>query len=289
MEISKGWLSFLLHLENLNRSKHTIKQYRIDGKQFSFYVNTRYESFDITTNYQLFEEVCKQYVQHIQGNFHINSCNRKIASLKSFIKFAHFREWIPVDFSEKLLSLEKQPKDLDFITESEVEKLYSHYEKELTFLPEEPYHLSVYRNYLLARFLGDFALKPHELITLTWNHIHENILFISRDRQFVISKRTMEVLRMYRDVVKELFGKEHIKPLWIGLKSPHQNITERTMERICQEYSEILKKKVTATSFRYGKIKALNYEEMDSLKKSQFLGYAQTSVFWERVRKIKSP
>lgn len=290
MNIKDSWLYFLIHLENMGKSRHTIKQYKIDGKQFMEFLYNKLE-IPYTEEFLLKEETLKQvsldYIQYLCAEFKPNSINRKISSLKSFIRFAVFREWIPSDFSDDLQPLPKPRDELEFITLSEIEKLIRHYEGLLENTHDKKNSWLNLRDYGILLFLTEYGLKPHELITLTWGHIHDNILFINLERQYLLSSKIMKWIIKYREESEGLFTIGHHSPLWLGLGNKRgEGITEKTIERICTNYSTIIGRKITSTNFRYQTVFAANERMETPSLIADYLGYAQSSVYWERFNRL---
>lgn len=289
MLLEDAWTYFILNLEQLNKSKYTIKQYRIDGKQFIKYVEEEYQQ-DYLIEQENFQQVCTEYIRKLPDKFGKNSANRKISSLKSFIRYASLREWIPFDFSELLERYDKEIKELDYITDKEIATLYQHWEQQLSIEKSAAFRWLDLRNYLILHFFAEFGLKSQELIDLRCGNIRDEHLYISENRVFPIPKQTLKVLNMYQAETAKMFDTGHFfSPLWYGIGNKQgEPITERTIERLCEDFSEIIERKITSIHFRYWKIHKTKLSLQSSKTSTSLLGYAQSSVYWERLNRINA-
>ena len=115
--------SFLSYLEIEKRySPHTVKNYEIDLRQFSEYLEAEYELSDAAE--ADFQMVRSWIVYLIESGISTRSINRKISTLKSFYKFLRRQDLLEVDPMQKIIS-PKQSKRLPvFIEESGMERLF---------------------------------------------------------------------------------------------------------------------------------------------------------------------
>ncbi|CAM5301310.1 Integrase OS=Lysinibacillus sphaericus OX=1421 GN=LS41612_12010 PE=4 SV=1 [Lysinibacillus sphaericus] len=105
--LKEAWQSYLLLLNSLKKSTATKKQYNLDGQQFLAFASEQ--------NVQMLDKQLKEllfiYSNYLKENYeNVNTFNRKIASLRSFVDFV-FLKWVKTVDYESILQPKKRGKD----------------------------------------------------------------------------------------------------------------------------------------------------------------------------------
>lgn len=273
------------YLATQSKSAHTIKQYGLDCTQFiKFIIEHQYDEI---TN----DTIIKYKVQLQENYKSITTVNRKLASLKSFVKFLYARNVMkPLD-EQLFLPLEKEKKELELLNTKQVNEAlqvwFTAYET--TNDPEVKW--MALRNYLIMRLIAELGIKPSELIRMKWSQIHaEHVRIIAKKdfRDLPVCNELITMLELYKvattNLFPILFENEFV---WLGLGNKQgEPITVKTIERIFLHVSKTVGYKVTCTNVRYFAIQ-------DDLKKTEDVellvdkfGYARKSVLTERISRM---
>jgi len=146
---------FLLYLEYEKRfSKHTIKSYQVDLKQFSLYLENVYELNELTlANYQML----RSWLLSLAGNeLKPRSLARKIACLKSFYKFLHKQGHVSANPTLKLKTPKLGKRLPDYVEEKDINGLLEN--------PIFPEGFTGLRDKLILELLYGTGIRLSELI-----------------------------------------------------------------------------------------------------------------------------
>lgn len=291
--MEQAWAIFIVHLEKMGKAPLTIKQYKIDGKQFIRYCWDEQEEY---LRDETIQALVKSYRTHVQARYsNTQSINRKFASLRTFLHFAHFREWIRAVPEADVKPIPKVQKALSVLTDEDRAQAVDVWLKAYRRMENPEHRWMALRNFCITRLVSELALKPYEIVKMKWSHIDVDarvvrIFGAKSYRDLALSETMIAWLLLFEKRTHTLFPElveaEHI---WLGLSNKsHEPITVKTIERIMLKISREIEKKVTCTNLRYT---AMHQELMEQdLKKVKEIfdkyGYVHHYVMEERRRKI---
>lgn len=282
-DVSAHIKAFEAYLKSLNRSVHTVKQYRIDANQFA----------TITKNSADLNEALKCYTSEIQEMYtSVNSINRKYAAIRQFLDFLQTRGVIDVYNSLVLQKLAKEQTALNVLSLKQLQQALNFWPHQFDIALNEEHAWLALRNTAITYIIAELAIKPAELVRMQWKHIDEetNELTVISSKSYRIlplSKELFALLFRYKEHTHTFMSlTEHSPFVWLGVGNKlGEPISVKTIERIFKAMSEQLNIKVTATNMRYQAIlKEMNESEDEQLFK-QF-GYARKWVLDERGQRF---
>lgn len=273
------------YLTSQSKSAHTIKQYGLDSSQFiQFVLENKYELIT--------EEVINNYKIQLQEIYtSITTINRKLASLKSFIKFLHSRNIMKAVDEAIFLPFEKEKKDLNLLSPKQIKQALQVWNITYETTDDQEMQWMALRNYLIMHLIAELGIKPSEVIRMKWSHIDkEHIRIITKKdfRDLPMSLNILKLLEIFKNKTVEFFPLSLEKEfIWLGLGNKHgEPITVKTIERLFLHVSKAVGYKVTCTNVRYFAIQ-------DDLQKTDDVdllvdkyGYARKSVLTERISRM---
>lgn len=283
-------VSYRNHLESINKSPHTIKQYGIDTAQFLDFMQKNNWTFETPI-----VEIVEAYNKVLEENYaSLASINRKRASLKHFLKFLWMRKLIQ-EVPEDLLKPTKQQKEsLKLLTEHQVNEILNYWLEVSASAQDSELKWLALRNFCIVNVMVELGLKPSETTRMKWSHINKNeitILQRKRARKLDLSTSLLRWLMAFRKETEILLAaSQTAEYVWLGLGNKQNDpITVKTIERIYQSLSKGLGFKVTATSLRYtlmnSEVKNLHTQQLSELY--QRYGYARKSVLVDRINRFQ--
>lgn len=291
--LEDAWAVFIVHLEKMGKAPLTIKQYKIDGKQFIRYCWDQQEEM---LRDDTIKKLVKSYREHVQQRYtNTQSINRKFASLRTFLHFAKFREWIRIVPEAYVKPIPKVQKALSVLTDEERARAVDVWLRAYRTMEDPEHRWMALRNFCITRLVSELALKPYEIVKMKWTHIDFDTRIVrifgaKSYRDLELSDTMIAWLLLFEKrthaLFPELIEAEHI---WLGLSNKAGTpITVKTIERIMLAISRELEKKVTCTNLRYT---AMHQEllEQDLRKVKEIFdkyGYVHHYVMEERRRKI---
>lgn len=291
--IEQAWAVFIVHLQKMGKAPLTIKQYKIDGKQFiRFCWDEEVELLSDDT----IEGIVKKYREHVQERYsNTQSINRKFASLRTFLQYAHFREWIRRVPEKYVKPIPKVQKALSVLTDAERARAVNVWLQVYQSANEVEYRWMALRNFCITRLVSELALKPYEIVKMKWSHIDFDTRIVrifgaKGYRDLELSEAMLSWLVLFEKRTHTLFPElEDVEYIWLGLSNKAgASITVKTIERIMLHISEQIGKKVTCTNLRYT---AMHQELLaQDVKKVKDIfnkyGYVHHSIMEERRRKL---
>ncbi|MFY0516553.1 tyrosine-type recombinase/integrase [Lysinibacillus sp. UGB7] len=283
-----------MYLETMGKSESTLRNYHVDGMQFLKFARELFErTFDITEDTDAFYALCINYTTHLNHSFKANTANRKRSNLRSFIKYLYFRNWIEKDFSDDLLHLDREFKDINMISEKTVEKVEEMLYKDLLCTSDTIQKLKHFRNYLILLIFKEFGIKTSDILELTWGHIQEkdNVCYIytPSKQRLLCTPELHKVIMEYRACYYERFKKIERYPLWTNSNLSEPNAIEgKVLERLFAKLSCKFDKKITPMSYRYRHIHKIDQVKKSVSDKAAIVGYSQSSVYIEKRNRIKT-
>ena len=177
------YTQFLISEKNL--SKISVKNYLVDLDQFFFTEDTKVS--DLNTKNKI-------YISNLRKkNLKISSINRKISSLKNFLKFLHTEKIIGhIDFQE-FESLSNSKKIPKAISKAQMEQIF------INLYNSKQTNKELYILVLKLIYLS--GLRISEALNLKWSDINhqDNSIYIygkgSKERKVFITKDFLELLK----------------------------------------------------------------------------------------------
>ena len=276
---------FKAYLATQSKSAHTIKQYGLDSSQFIRFVKEN--KYDMIT-----EEVIKKYKVLLQDNYtSIPTINRKLASLKSFIKFLQHRNLMKAVDEQLFLPFEKENKELHLLSPKQIKQALEVWNSAYETTNDQEVQWMALRNFLIMRLIAGLGIKPSEVVRMKWSHILDEqvrILTKKHFRDLSISSDMLNMLEIFKQKTLELFPTPFAKDfIWLGLGNKHgEPITVKTIERLFLHVSKTVGFKVTCTNVRYFAIQddLQTTDDVDLLVDK--FGYARKSVLTERISRM---
>ena len=281
------------HLQSINKSPHTIKQYTIDTKQFIKFMKDN--------NYTFAEPIAnliENYNEYLDETFSsIASINRKRSSLHHFSSFLLQRKIIKdlPDHLLKPIKIEKIP--IQTLTNNQVNLVSNYWLEVYEKAADTEYKWIALRNFCLVNIMLEIGGKPSEIVRMKWSHFKGNEMTILQNkkiRKLPLSTTIQNWLRLYRNETEDIlpFSKEG-EYVWLGLgNKQNESITVKTIERIFHTLSTNLGFKITATTLRYTLIDTEVKKKHNEQLKDLFIqyGYSRKSVLTDRLERInKTP
>lgn len=294
MFLEQCLMLYEIYLETMGKSERTLKNYHVDCMQFLKFARELFEeTFDLTKDTDAFYALCISYTTHLNSSFNPNTANRKRSNLRSFIKYLHFRNWIEKDFSDELLHLNREFKDINMISEKTVEKVEEMLYKNLLSTSDTTQKLKHFRNYLILLIFKEFGIKTSELLELTWGHIHEKdnscYIYTSSKQNLQCTPELHKAILEYKACYYERFKKIERYPLWTNSNLSEPNAIEgKVLERLFTKLSCEFGKKITPMSYRYRHITKIDQVKKPVSDKAAIVGYSQSSVYIEKRNRIKT-
>lgn len=272
--------AYKAHLQTMGKSSYTVKQYALDAKQFA----------DLYKEDELVNDLLIRYIEFLKEQYTVNSINRKLAVVRSFLVFLYMRQEVDV-YNEALLKpMMKEPIQLSVLSTRQVEQALSVWPScQFSADTDENEWLAI-RNGAITELIAELGLKPAEVVKMQWKHIDfdKNMLTVLASKAYrtiAFSPKLHAVLTHYKEKTAIFYpALAESEFSWISVGNVKgQPVTVKTIERIFQFISRNVGFKVTATNLRYATIQQLADKE-DLYKQ---LGYARKGVLLERQQRMK--
>ncbi|WP_249039322.1 tyrosine-type recombinase/integrase [Lysinibacillus mangiferihumi] len=288
--LKEAWQSYLLLLNSLKKSTATKKQYNLDGQQFLAFASEQ----NVQMVDKQFKELLFKYSNYLKENYeNVNTFNRKIASLRSFVDFVFLREWVePFDY-ESILQPKKRGKDsLKVLTKEQLLNILEVWPTYFQYAKTPEHAWLARRNGCIVQMFIETGCKPAELVRMKWGHLeipssHISISNQNGRREMRLSPILMEMLQHYKNATEDIHQGNVGEWLWVSETSLTKSITTKTIERIFQTLSKDIGTIVRATDVRYTVLqRALQSEEtVENIQ--QKMGYVRKWVLTERGQRFK--
>lgn len=183
---------FLQYLSNEKRySSHTVLAYENDLRQFSDYLSTTYSIENLKKDIRS-EHIRSWMVFLIDQGISTRSVNRKMTTLKSFYKFLLQKKIIDYNPTSKVVSPKLKKKLPNFISSTEMERLFDQNFKEDSF--------QSVRDGLIIELFYASGMRLSELINLKKSNLYKSELSIR-----VLGKGNKErIIPIYHSLFKKL-------------------------------------------------------------------------------------
>lgn len=184
-------------------SKHTLTAYQKDLSQFQAYLSETYETQNLEHgNHGMLRS---WVVSLIESGISPSSVNRKIATLKSFYKFLHARDYVTQNPASRLKPLKTEKRLPTFVQETEMTELFD--SKEVKF----PDGFFGVRDKLLMDLLYNTGIRLSELIGLKDGavNLHQGTIKVlgkrNKERVIPIGHSFVNTLKEYLKARNDFF------------------------------------------------------------------------------------
>ncbi len=291
MQCKEAIAQYLFHLRNLNKSPHTLKQYRIDLEQLAQALGeARIE--DVTS------EDFRHFAIHyedvlLEAGFKPTSVRRKISSLRSFVHYLAVAHIIEEDFKSAILHTQPYQVEVRIPSMTEVSAVYHHYEEPVAMTSYEEW--LPFRNRSIVQLMIDTGLKVAEIKNLRWGHFNreERKLALLRKNltfQWIdLMEKTVEDLQHYAKRTAELFDfewEEGHALYFTDRGLMNEPMSERTVERVVERATAGESLDVRGSELRYFRLlqRSIQEDPEDLLK---HFGYASKEQMIQRLQQLK--
>ena len=264
-------------LQNISKSRHTVKQYVLDAKHFiRFWSHQEQEEL-------AFSDVIAAYRAYLQQTYKVTTINRKLAGTRKFVLFMYDRDYID-SFNDALFEpFEKEQPALHYLTKGQIHHIQQTLHQLLQQAKDEEEQFLATRHIAMFELFYTTGIKPFEAIRMQWQHIEDDQLTVLHNDQYrhvtltANAKRALTALKRQNEL---LVGPNDY--VWLGLGNKRgEPITEKTIERCFQALSKYVGLKVTATVCRYTFMK---YADDNVFEQA---GYTRKDNMKERLNKLQ--
>ena len=236
---------FLRYLEEEKRySKHTIKAYELDLKQF---INLVYCDSTIQVKWnELNDDLINKYLLTLESLVGARSQSRKLASLKSFFYYLKTKKQVKENIFKKYRGTKKTKKVIAYFTKEEVDILLASPEKywqdqlQNKRVNKEDTQFSSLRDKAILELIYSGGLRISEVLQINWHKFSDTLIIegkAKKQRVVFLGKYAQQALQEYEDFVKKcrpfLLGEG--KPLFVNQKN-YQRLTSRSVQRNFKAY-----------------------------------------------------
>ncbi|WCF11613.1 tyrosine-type recombinase/integrase (plasmid) [Paenibacillus thiaminolyticus] len=294
MDIDIQIRSFLTTLSAINKSPHTIRNYRYDLDRFRDFVKEVNENSDLQVH--SFKELCIEFINRVNIDengdpYSKRSLNRKRSSLRSFIRYLVKTRVLSEDFSDEIALLHQPLPQITTLENSEIHRIMLIHNQRIQFGKSDEMKLMHHRNKLAFIALLDAGLKVSELVQLKWSCIrfNEMTMVVPKTRgihfrivglperlcsEFIAFKDRLIEMNLYDDQSQNDY-------IFFGAgKLPHHHLNPKTIERMIESVAleaGISGKEITSQTLRHTMaIEHLHEEDVTEL--TPVLGFSRNSV-----------
>lgn len=280
---------FQAALISQSKSNYTVKQYSLDSAQFvNFMKEQQYEILTV--------EVVQAYRQWLLEHYSsLQSVNRKLASLKSFVHFLQARDVIPTLADDLFSPIPFEKKELQTLSPFQMRKALHVWLISYETAEEDEIRWMALRNYTIMRVIATLGIKSSEVVRMKWSHIHEGFVRILSKRSYrdlPLPQALLDVLQFYKEETSKRFAiAQDVDYIWLGLGNKQGDpITIKTIERLFAYVSQQVGFAVTTTNMRYTAIQQDMKKEQQELEDLyEKYGYARKGVLQERATRMEKP
>lgn len=280
---------FKAFLASQSKSDFTVKQYSLDCAQFINYLKE--QQMEIIS-----AQVIETYRQWLQQHYtSIQSVNRKLASLKSFIHFLQAREVIPILADELFSPMPFEKKELQTLSAWQIRQALHVWLTSYETAEQEEITWMALRNYTIMRVIAELGIKSSEVVRMKWSHLHNDFIRILTKRSYrdlPLQPALLDVFQFYREETLKRFPvAQEVDYIWLGLGNKlGEPITVKTIERLFSYVSQQVAFSVTTTNVRYTAIRQdMGNAQQDIEDLYEKYGYARKGVLQERAARMEKP
>lgn len=220
-------------------SRHTARNYKLDLGEFFRFHQSAAKNNDVSIDACFQSDLIRDWLAHVYAKNSKSTVSRKVATLRSFIKFKKSRGELQ-DFVIASLRLPRQEKKLpSLLTQDEVARLME------TISTATPNGL---RDRAIFELLYATGMRISELVAVKFEDIEfRDIGGIIR----VIGKRNKERVVVFSDIARQ-FLQDHCQRSAISTGQVFQ-LSDRSIERHMKKYARLagLSNKLTPHSLRH--------------------------------------
>ncbi|GLC89102.1 tyrosine-type recombinase/integrase [Lysinibacillus piscis] len=286
--LQEAWDSYMLLLQSVKKSAATKKQYNLDGQQFLAYAH---ENNYIYVDKQL-QALLMLYCEHMKETYtNSNTFNHKIASLRGFVDFIFFREWLePFDYALILQPKPRQKATLKLLTKQQLIQIANVWPIYFQYAKTVEHAWLARRNGCIVQMLMETGCKPAELIRMKWGHMNDSSIYIANAngrREVKLTADFLQILQDYKEATSQLHQQELGEWLWVSEANQTKPISTKTVERIFQTISKDIHVDVRATDLRYTVIQKAFQSDKTIEHIQQEMGYVRKWVVAERQERFE--
>ncbi|WP_107839765.1 tyrosine-type recombinase/integrase [Metasolibacillus meyeri] len=278
---------FKAFLVSQSKSNYTVKQYSLDSAQFVKFMKEQNCEMLMVETIQAYKEWLQQHYSSIQ------SVNRKLASLKSFIHFLQAREVIPLLPDDLFSPIAIEKNELKTLSIGQMRQALHIWLISYEAAEEQDIRWMALRNYTIMRVIAELGIKSSEVVRMKWSHVHQDVIRILSKRSYrdlPLPQALLDVLQFYKEeTMKQFTVAQEVDDIWLGLGNKQgEPITVKTIERLFSYVSQQVGFSVTTTNVRYTAIQQDLDKELHATEDLyEKYGYARKGVLQERATRME--
>jgi integrase/recombinase XerC len=236
-----------------NAPRTTTKSYRIDLNQFSDYLSERHSILDA-------QHIDKHHLRLYVGflnrlGYSRSTLQRKIASTRSFLKFAFKRGYLIKDASGLLITPKSEKRIPNYIAQGEINTALNDFEIQYNAKSDSTKdQFELMRNQLILEMLYSTGIRLSELVNLDTKDVslEQNQIRVTgkgnKDRIVPYGGAVVEILRNYLTLrsifLNNICFKEPVTALLLtgSGKRVYPRLIQRIVKQFLTEYTEAKKK-----------------------------------------------
>ncbi len=266
MQLTLEHLSFYLsQCENKRLSQHTLKAYRIDLKQFYFFMMDK----------ELNKEEISYYIHYLNGKFRPKTVKRKLASLHAFFEDMVFYEMFQENPMNKIRYKIQEEKTLPRIIQyHQLQDLFHHLNHE--------HHAFIQRDKAVIELLMSTGIRVSELCAIKKKDIdlEEKYLIIygknAKERVIYLGHDVYKALKNYQQVFFDKMQQQE----YFFMNNQYHRLTDQSVRHIINRYTNGYH--VTPHMFRHTFATMLLEQDVDITYIQKILGHSSittTSIY----------
>ncbi len=270
-KLTNNYLDFCKYQKNLNQK--TLKAYRIDLNQFTFFINENKQDLNKTS--------ISAYITHLHKNYKLKTIKRKIACLKAFFNYLEYEEVIENNPLAKMKIRFQEPtilpKTISLITiQTILSAAYQelHNENNTIF-----YNKVVTRDIAVLELLFASGVRVSELCSLTVENVDlcEGYIKIygKGSKERIIQLGNEDVLQSLKRY-KQAFSIEENGHSFFFLNRLHNRLSEQSVRFMINKYVKMsgVPIHITPHMYRHSFATLLLEEDVDIRYIQQLLGHS---------------
>lgn len=263
---------FIMHMESINRSEETQKQYKREIEKFIEFLNEKGIS-DLEKIKTIHIDL---YQSKLMKRMRTTSVNKSMAALKSFFKYLHTRKYIeenPIAIVEKVRIKDSDKKKKENLTVEEAERLI--YSTEKNSIPS----MKLRNKVLMMSFLF-FGVRVSELCALKIEDVSfkEKTIYINDGKGGKNREVPMfdELIEDFKEYIKTRKGKEYL----FSVKNTDKPLNPDSVLKLVKHHVKKarIKKNIGCHALRRTTATLLSEDDLDITEIQKFLGHSSINT-----------